>query len=559
MRRPPLSLKDIVLRIEPQGRAPFEHQMSGDELIIGRSSSCGLVIPDPYLSRKQARLYRGPEGWFVEDMGGRNPTLLNGLPVTKPVALAVGDMLRMSETTLRVTVPGQPTPETPTTTSSDSGSLFKSAAAIAARAVRDDVATDPFLRRMTDRLRLLNDVHRLLAGPVTLDEVMKLVLDRVFSELIPEEAVIFLKDARGEYYRAATRRLPNVSGDFLYSRHLIREVTEKQLAALVTDTSRDERFANAQSIVLSGVRSLIAAPLLDTEGCPGMIVLSSRANIRQFSEDDMELLVSLASIAALRIRNINLAEHLGHRRALEKEIEIARGIQVALLPERLPQLRGYELAGFNAPSRAVSGDLYKAETRNDGRECVMLLADVSGKGMAAALLTASLEALSVGPIEVGLPPDDICTKLSRRLHARTSPERYATAVVAVIDIETHSLRWSNAGHNAALIVRANGDVRELAATGLPLGLLPVGDYAAEELTLEPGDGLLIYTDGITEATNPAGEEYGLERLSRFLSARRKDHAEDLIDALELELEGFASGVPYGDDRTLLVLRRLPER
>jgi sigma-B regulation protein RsbU (phosphoserine phosphatase) len=469
------------------------------------------------------------------------------------MALSMGDVLKMSETLLRVAAPGQPTPETPTTVDTDS--VFKPAAAIVEKTARDEPGTEPALRRRTDRLRLLNDVHRLLANPVTLDEVLKLVLDRVFAELIPEEAVVFLKDPKGEYYRAATRRLPNVSGDFLYSRHLIREVTEKQLAALVTDTSRDERFANAQSIVSSGVRSLIAAPLLEPGGCPGMIVLSSRANIRQFSEDDMELLVSLASIAALRIRNIALAEHLGHRRALEKELDIARGIQMALLPEHLPQPEGYELAGFNAPSRAVSGDLYKAEMRSDQGECVLLLADVSGKGMAAALLTASLEALSVGPIEVGLPADEICSKLSRRLHARTSPERYATAFVGVLDVGTHTLRYANAGHNPAIVVRADGSVRELGATGLPLGLLPVGDYASEEVALERGDVLLIYTDGISEAANPAGEEYGLDRLSRFVASRRRDKAEDLIDALEKDLEEFVRGVPYGDDRTLLVLRR----
>jgi len=169
----------------------------------------------------------------------------------------------------------------------------------------------------------------------------------------------------------------------------VHEVTEKQLAALVFDTSRDERFAASESIVSSGVRSLVAAPLVDPESCPGMIVLSSRANVRQFSEEDMELLVSLASVAALRIRNIALAEDAARRRALEKELELARAIQVALLPEKLPQVRGYELHAVNAPSRAVSGDLYQVQMRSDDRECVVLIADVSGKGIGAAQLGRS--------------------------------------------------------------------------------------------------------------------------------------------------------------------------
>jgi sigma-B regulation protein RsbU (phosphoserine phosphatase) len=554
-------LKEITLRVEPLGGEPFEHLVTGDELVIGRSSRSGLAIRDPYLSRRQARLSRGEDGWYLEDLGGRNPTLINGVPVTQATRLSVGDLIKMSETLLRV-VPGQGAGESgedQTATARDSGAVYRPASALIERAQHLDPAeaSEAGLRRQSDRFRLMNEVHRVLAGHVSLEEVLKLILDRVFAELVPDEAVIFLKDARGEFYRAATRRMPGVSGDFLYSRSLVREVTEKQLAALVVDTSRDERFAAAPSIVASGVRSLVAAPLLDPDGCPGMIVLSSRANIRQFSEDDMELLVSLASVAALRLRSIALAEDVARRRGLEKELELARAIQMGLLPENLPQPDGYELAGFNVPSRAVSGDLYKAELRREDRECVVLLADVSGKGLPAALLTASLEALSVGPIEVGLPPDEICAKLSRRLYSRTSAERYATAFVGVLDVASHTLRYANAGHNPALRVGADGTVTELGATGVPIGLLPVIDYATEEISLGPGDSVVIYTDGITEAANPQGEEYGLGRLQELALRRRASSAEELIETLEQELESFVSGVPYADDRTLLVLRRKP--
>jgi sigma-B regulation protein RsbU (phosphoserine phosphatase) len=252
-----------------------------------------------------------------------------------------------------------------------------------------------------------------------------------------------------------------------------------------------------------------------------------------------------------------LAEDVARRRAVEKELELARAIQMALLPENLPQPAGYELAGFNVPSRTVSGDLYKAELRRDDRECVLLLADVSGKGMSAALLTASLEALSVGPIEVGLPPDEICAKLSRRLYSRTSAERYATAFVGVLDIPSNTLRYANAGHNPALHVGADGTVAQLGATGVPLGLLPTVDYSAEDVTLGPGDAVVIYTDGVTEAADPQGGEYGLERLQELVLRRRASSAEELIDSVEQDLETFVRGVPYADDRTLLVLRRKP--
>jgi serine phosphatase RsbU (regulator of sigma subunit) len=556
-----MGLKEITLRVEPQDGEPFEHRVTGDELIIGRSSRSGLRIPDPCLSRRQARLYYGEDGWYLVDLGGRNPTLLNGLPVTEATCLSVGDLIKMSETLLRV-VPAKDAgeaSEAATGPAYDSGDVYRPASALIERAQLFDPAqaSEASLRRQSDRFRLMNEVHRVLARHISLEEVLKLILDRVFAELVPEEAAIFLKDARGEFYRAATRRLPGISGDFLYSSSLVREVTEKQLAALVFDTSHDERFAAAPSIIASGVRSLVAAPLLDPDGCPGMIVLSSRANIRQFSEDDMELLVSLASVAALRLRSIALAEDAARRRGLEKELELARAIQMGLLPENLPQPAGYELAGFNAPSRAVSGDLYKAELRREDRECVLLLADVSGKGMSAALLTASLEALSVGPIEVGLPPDEICAKLSRRLYARTSEERYATAFVGVLDVASHTLRYANAGHNPALRVGADGTVAQLGATGVPIGLLPMIDYAAEEVPLGPGDTVVIYTDGVTEAADPQGQEYGLKRLQELVLRRSASSAEELIESLGRDLESFVRGVPYGDDRTLLVLRRKP--
>lgn len=556
-----MGLKEITLRVEPLGREPFEHRVTGDELVIGRSSRSGLKIPDPYLSRRQARLYRGEDGWYLEDLGGRTPTLLNGVPLTQAACLSVGDIIKMSETLLRVgpAKDAGEASEAATGTADDSGAVYRPASALIERAQLFDPAqaSEAHLRRQSDRFRLMNEVHRALARHISLEDVLKLILDRVFAELAPEEAVIFLKDAQGEFYRAATRRLPGVSGDFLYSRSLVREVTEKQLAALVFDTSRDKRFAAAPSIVASGVRSLVAAPLLDPDGCPGMVVLSSRSNTRQFSEDDMELLVSLASVAALRLRSIALAEDVGRRRALEKELELARAIQMGLLPENLPQPAGYELAGFNAPSRAVSGDLYKAELRREGRECVLLLADVSGKGLSAALLTASLEALSVGPIEVGLPPDEICAKLSRRLYLRTSAERYATAFVGVLEIASNTLRYANAGHNPALRVGADGTVGQLGATGVPIGLLPTIDYAAEDVPLGPGDTVVIYTDGVTEAADPQGEAYGLGRLQELVLRRSGSSAEDLIDSVEQDLESFVRGVPYADDRTLLVLRRKP--
>jgi serine phosphatase RsbU (regulator of sigma subunit) len=548
-------LPRLTLRVEPHLGEPFSHKMEGESLVLGRSSKADLVIPDRYISRLQARLFWDGERWMVEDLGSRNPTLLNGQPVTQPTRITPGDVLTVSETRIRLEADGA---AGRSQDMSSGATIFRPASAFISVPEPDTESDAGFeaIRALRARFRRLNEFNRVLAGPISLEDLFALVLDRVFADLRPEEAVVFLKDAHGEYRQAAARRLPGAGGDFLYSRSLIREVTEKGLAALVYDASSDERFSASESILSLGIRSLLAAPLLDPEGCPGMIVLSSRAHMRRFSEEDMEELVSLASAAALRIRNIALAEEAAQRKVLEKELSLARQIQMALLPASLPHFEGYELYASNIPTRAVSGDLYQIQPRRDGRECVILLADVAGKGMSAALLTASLEALAAGPIEVGQTPDGICERVSRRLHARTSPERYATGFVAVLHTDSARFCYTNAGHNPALLLRAAGEMEQLAATGLPLGLLPTGEYGLEERLLGPGDMVVIYTDGITEAANPAGDEYGLERLAGLCRTHLASGADRLAAALHKDLEAFAQGVPFGDDRTFVLLRRV---
>jgi serine phosphatase RsbU (regulator of sigma subunit) len=544
MSGPPLRL----LVTPPTGES-FEHLCEGDSIVVGRSSKADLVLSDRFLSRQHARFFREGETWMVEDLGSRNTTLLNGRPVASPMHLARGDLVKLSETV--ITIGGfEAAAERP-----KAGGLSDLASSSDSIVVRSASELLKVGRESLDRLKVLNEVHRALAATLSLEELLELILDRAFAHLRPEEAVIFLKGPYGELERAASRRLPGVKGDFFYSRSLVSEVAEKGLAALVVDAQTDERFAGAQSILSSGVRSLLAAPLLDSAGSLGMMVLSSRLHVRTFSEEDMELLAALASVAALRIRNIALAEESARRRELEKELALARQIQIALLPDSLPEIPGYSVFAANDASRAVSGDLYVVQPRDEGNERVLVVADVSGKGMAASLLAASLDAFLMGPIEVGHPTDVICSKVSRRLFVRTPPERYATAFIAALDPTRGRLTYTNAGHNAGLLVRADGTAQRLEANGLPLGLFPVLEYERAELALERGDLVVLYTDGITEAVSPAGEEYGLDRLEAVVRAQAREPLVAIAVAIEAALEAFTDGQPPSDDRTVVMLRR----
>ncbi|MEN8163656.1 MAG: SpoIIE family protein phosphatase [Acidobacteriota bacterium] len=528
-----------------------------DSILIGRSSRLDLTLPDRALSRQHARLFSSDGRWFVEDLGSRNGTFVNQARLESPKAIDPGDHVSLGSCSFRLG--GEGSGSQTTSSSGASHTLYRSAAEL----VKQDLSGEPSdagdekaVLRLAERLRTLNEVHQALDQSITLDELLELILDRAFDHLRPQEAVIYLRSSEGTVYRAASRSVRGTTTTLVESHSLFKEVMEKGQAALVLDTEIDQRFNQAASLISAGIRSLVAAPLLDPGGAIGMILLSSTLAIRQFTEEDMELLASLASVASMRIRNTRLAAQAVERQRLEQEVSLARHIQVALLPKSIPQPEGYVIHGGNIPSRGVSGDFYKVIERAEGRECAVLLADVSGKGVAASLLTASLEALSAAPIEEGSAPDTVFSGVSRLLFARTPPEKYATAFLAFLDAISGTIRYVNAGHNPGLVVRANGETEWLSSTGPPLGLLPQSNFTAGEVQLQPGDTFFVYTDGITEAENPDEEEFGEQRLLETGVRHRNAALPDLAAAVEREVETFARGIPFADDRTLVMVRRV---
>jgi len=546
----------LRLQITPAEGAPFDYPLRGDTLVVGRAMDADLTLSDPFLSRRHSRFFRTGTDLFVEDLGSRNGTIVNGQAIQQATLVRPGDVVKISNSVIAVLADAPARPPEPADDFLD-GTVFRRASELLDRQSAPAAANAADLRRYAERLKLLNEVHQALGRSLTLEELLELILDRAFDHLRPDRGAILLKETDGGYRPAASRSSLGGPEGLAFSRSLVREVAEKGMAAIVFDVQADERFAAAQSMLLSGIRSLVAAPLLDPEGSLGLIVLESRAGVRQFSEEDLELLVSLAAVAALHLRNLALALEAAERRRLQEELALARRIQVALLPDRLPQVPGWELYGGNIPSRGVSGDYYEVVTRGEGRECVLMVADVAGKGMAASLLTVSLQALSTGPIEDGLPPDEICARLSRQLYRRTPPEKYATAFLGILEPATGRLRYTNAGHNPPLVLRAAGTAEELGSTGVPIGLLPQATYSAAETILGPGDVLVLYTDGLVEAADPETNEYGLERLQEVCLNARGETCEGLARILGRDLEEFARGVPFADDRTLVLARRLP--
>lgn len=298
-----------TLHVHPiRGRA-YTQPLSGVELVIGRSRGCDLVLNDEAISRRHARLFYKAGEWYVEDLQSRNGTLVNDVLITEPIILDAHTQVNLSGNTLHITEYEDGTAIRAGETSIiGSGTLLRSATDILSSTQKVVPETDDQAMRVyTSRLTLLNEVHNALSKPLTSETLLDMILERVFEALEPEEACIFLKrEERLEV--AAHRSVPGLESKGIHSATLIKEVSERGHAAIVADVATDERFSASTSMVNAGIRSLLAAPLIDAEGSMGMIVLASRIAVRSFSEEDMALLVSLASLATLRIRNITLME-----------------------------------------------------------------------------------------------------------------------------------------------------------------------------------------------------------------------------------------------------------
>jgi serine phosphatase RsbU (regulator of sigma subunit) len=550
----------LQLHVQPRDGAPFRHELRGEVAVLGRSSKADVVLADRYLSRQHARLFLREGSWFLEDLGSRNTTFLNDRPVAQAMPVRPGDVIRLAESRIVVAEPGA---ELPGLASGDglSGSaderlpestVFRSASALLAGPAAGEGAG------LAARMRLLNEVHRALAAPITLEALLDLILDRVFAQLEPEEGAVFLRDTKGALTRAATRRARGITGDPLYSRALAQEVVEKGQAALVTDARIDERFAKAESIVVSGVRSMIAAPLLDSEGCLGMIVLSAKSRVYPFREDDLELLVALASAAALRIRNIELAEETARRRLLDHELDLAHDIQMAMLPRCFPDLPGIDVSAVLRPARSVGGDLY--DVLADGERVWLLTGDVSGKGVGAALFMAVTKTLfrAIAPGSASVA--EATARINRELARDNERAMFVTVFVGRLDVATGELEYVNAGHNPTYRLAAGGGIAALAGPVDPaLGAVEGHEYRSTRLRLTPGDAVLLYTDGVVEARSAGDEEFHTLRLESYLSGCGEASAERIVQGLVEKLDEFVGDAPQYDDVTVLALRWLGPR
>lgn len=539
-------MSTLSLHIEPPAGAPIDRECTEGALTFGRAADADIVVSDGSMSRNHARIALSGDAWVVEDLGARNGTYVNGERIDGRREIGPGDVIKMGATLIRVG--GGEEPGHALGSSDLASSIFRPIAELAAGDMADAA---PW--RVAARLKALNDFHRAMAGPISLDELLGLLLERLFAALHPEEGVILLRQPDGNLTTAASRRLPGATGDLLVSRRLAVEVVEKGTAALVTDLAVDERFASAHSMIGSGIRSILAAPISDAAGCVGMVAIYSRAHVRRFGEEDLELLVSLASAAALRIRNVALAEEAAERRVQDRELALAHDIQMAMLPRRMPDRSEIDMAATLIPARAVGGDLYDFMLIDDALWFV--IADAAGKGVSAALFMAVTRTLFRAVAHDSATVASVAARMNVELARDNERQFFVTTLVGRLDLRSGELSYSNAGHPAALH-SSGGRTTEVTAaeSGIALGILDDAEYNEGRVQLSAGDVLLLFTDGVTEAINGAGELFADARLSEVLTRHSAEPAATIVDRIVEAVNRFAAGAPQEDDITVLALR-----
>jgi phosphoserine phosphatase RsbU/P len=531
-----------ALDVKPPGSAVFRVPLDPLPFRIGRSPENHLVLRDNRASRNHAVIRREGAGYAIEDAGSRNGIEVNGIREQSRV-LQHGDVIRFGvddSYELRFVVEGK------TELPAPAGGLRK--------------------------LRSMLEVARSLQGALSIDHVLASVVDAAMEITHSDRGFLLLCTADG-----LETRIARAAGGRPLSESL--GIPSKLLHEALRSRSEllSMRFDPAgggpdSSILNLAVRSVVCVPLIKVRAGDlsetalvgtiadsiGLLYLDSREHNAELTSTSRDLVQSLAIEASFVLENARLLEEERTKLKFEQELRIARTIQQDLLPAegQYPASGWLRASGLSISSRHVGGDYFDLLPAGDSRYDVVM-ADVSGKGVSSALLASLLQGAFVMATAEQIPPAVVLERVNRFLLNRTQGHKYATLFLASIYRDA-PMQWANAGHCAPLLLRANGETHELRPTGMPVGMLDVGEWTDAAAELEAGDVLVLYTDGVSEAMNRQREFYGVERLAAVVRRNFDLAAPELTDAVRADITAFTDGAEQRDDLTLLILRYTPD-
>ncbi|REJ65084.1 MAG: FHA domain-containing protein [Planctomycetota bacterium] len=553
-----------LIRIDDDGDE--QHRLEEDRIVLGRHPDCQIQLDHGSVSRQHAQIVREADQFFVEDLGSRNGTLVNEQVISGRRQLLDGDELKICDVAFRfaggdpqagqeATWTGLASDESSRAVMVDdqSGSRIMSKLEMTSDGSYLQLEANP-----QAKLQAVLDISRDLSRTLSLDEVLPKMLDSLFKIFIQADRgfIVLKNEENGALVPKAVKfRRPEQDDTIRISRTIVNEVIGRREAILSADAASDERFQMSQSIADYSIRSMMCAPLMDSDGSVlGVIQIDTLNQKSRFNQEDLAVLAGVAAPAGMAVENAQLHDDRLRQQAVERDLEMAHRVQQGLLPAAPPEVPGYRFFDFYDPAKHVGGDFYDYIFLPGGKVAVVL-ADVSGKGVSAALLMAKLSAEARYCLASESEPAAAIRRLNKTFSGSGWEDRFVTLVLVVLDPAAGRLQVVNAGHLPPL-VRHGGDVQmpgeEFA--GLPLGVVTDYEYESFPMELAEGDCIAMFTDGFSEAMNADGELYGLDRLKARFADELPD-AEALGRHLLDEVEQFVAGQPQSDDMCLVCFGR----
>jgi serine phosphatase RsbU (regulator of sigma subunit) len=524
---------------------------------IGRNAELLISLPDRSVSREHASLLRTGDDLQLADLGSRNGTSVNGERIQAPRALRAGDSVSFGNVTLVLQ-----SAEQAVQPSLSEHARLDSTMKLAWNDVRSAPPSSGEGR--VPLFDVISDLGEFLVHHQPAQEVFEECLNAV-EKLVPfQRACLLLLDDQGSPVLKAARYKGPTAGNtaLALSRTIVDTVIHERASLLVQDAMADPRFNAAQSVIMEKIASALVVPLFDNTTVIGVLYTDTRELITPYREEHLRQLAWLANILAVKITNAQLLERKRDQERIEQEIATAARIQRTLLQQELPSPPGYELCARLEPSTEVGGDLYDVRSLGEGKYA-LVLGDVVGHGVGAALLMANALAAVRALAGELQDPVRIVEKVHTQIYETTDPTSYLTLFVGILDSQTNTLEWVNAGHQEApALMEADRTITRLESTGPPVGLLPIAPFESNRIEVPRGALLCAWSDGIPEAHRPLRNEtdtphfFGDTVSMLDLLGEPGEPAASIADRIFARVDAFLEGAKAPDDRTLLLLRRL---
>jgi len=556
-----------ILRALRGGNPGQQFTLEAAEAVLGRHPECDIVLEAPAVSRQHAKVAQVDGAYFLEDLGSRNGTYLNGRLLTNRQPLSENDQIQICDlmfvfhqgpasAAATIARPADPDSEpvmVDDEQSSNSQIMSKLDVSSGSTGLKLEVNAEA-------KLKALIEIGQSLGRAVGLDGVLNKLLDSLFTIFgQADRGFVVLKDhATGRLIPKGFRlRRPNDSQPMRISRTIVNSVISSKEAILSADAVNDARFDLSESILDFHIRSIMCVPLVSSDGRGlGAIQIDTLDQRSRFSREDLEVLVSVAYQAAFAVENAQLHETALRDRAIERELAVAHQVQQGFLPAAAPRVPGYDFFEFYEPANKLGGDYFDYVALPADRLAIVV-ADVSGKGIAASLLMARLSAETRFCLVSEPDLASATGKLNQIFCDSSWEDRFVTFVGIVLDPRRHELTVVNAGHMAPLLRRIDGKIEALGeeSAQMPLGVDSESQYIEQRYPVANGDSLVLYTDGITEAMNDSGELYGRQRLWQQLAGEAKGVRHLGLRILD-DVKQFVGNRAQSDDMCLTCFGRL---